>query len=109
MKILPPLPNYLIKSTNISLEIAGQMLDFRVTFNVFGEVLSVYCTFFDLPEEAQKLMFGANLPTQIKLIRANEKWIPFKVTMATFGYLKHSIWQPFYEETQALQNKYIDK
>jgi len=83
-----------IKTIIISKGIGGQMIDYTITFTVFGEVLEVSdnfwseADFYQLPESAQEIMLGKNAKETFRRIKAEGVLWTYKFPLMGLGFSK---------------------
>lgn len=105
---LPKLPKYLIKTTIFPYHIEEIAIYFKVTYTVFGEMISVENDFSLLPAAAQKMMLGKNYEDIIVNINGHAALFKYKIPLAVFGYHKEGIWKTIFEETNAITKQELD-
>jgi len=78
----------LIKES-IILNIDNHSFEFIVTCTIYGEILSVQNLFFELPEDAQRMMFGSKYESIKKKVFTHEQLLPYRVLLGYATKLSH--------------------
>jgi len=79
----------LIKES-ISLNIDDHSFEFIVTCTIYGEMLSVQNLFFELPEDAQKLVLGKNYESIKKKVHAHERLLSYRIPLGYVSKMSYS-------------------